>query len=329
MQRISPTLPGISLDWIEAGRSMFSPVIFATRPSALARWQTQSIIRQLQTHWDGLRCEEQVITTRGDRVLDVSLPEIGGKGLFTYELEDALRAGRVHAAVHSLKDLPTEEPPGLVIGAISQRADPRDVLVCPAGQTLEQLPEAAVIGTDSNRRRAQLLACRPDFQVKPIRGNIDTRIRKAQEGEYDAILLAAAGMIRLGMQDHITQYLPLEIMLPAPGQGALAVQCRSNDKVTLPLLEPIDDPTTRLAVTAERAFLAALGGGCSLPVGALAFVEGTEITLHGVIGAPDGRDILRLSASGGDPALLGAQLAGEALDRGARSFYMRETNSSL
>ena len=300
---------------------MQSPLIFATRPSSLARWQTGYIIENLQSHWENLICEERVITTRGDRVIDVSLPEIGGKGLFTYELEQALLDGRVHAAVHSLKDLPTDDPPGLILGAISRRADPRDVLICPAGKTLDELPAGSIVGTDSNRRRAQLLAYRPDLHVEPIRGNIDTRIRKTREGKYDAVILAAAGVNRLGIQEYITQYLPLEIMLPAPGQGALAVQCRSDDEETLHLLNAIDHSDTRLAVSAERAFLSALGGGCSLPVGALAQVEGSEITLQGLIGAPDGSRIMRLSVSGNDPFLLGYTLAQKALDQGASAYF--------
>jgi hydroxymethylbilane synthase len=208
----------------------------------------------------------------------------------------------------------------LVIGAITERADPRDVLVCPAGWTLEELLAGSIIGTDSNRRRAQLLAYRPDLQIKPIRGNIDTRIQKALDGEYDAILLAAAGVTRLGLQKHITQYLPFEVMLPAPGQGALAVQCRSDDEETLRLLRAIDHLGARLAVAAERAFLSALGGGCSLPAGALALVEGSEITLHGVIGRQDGCEVLRLSVSGSDPVFLGNKMAQDALERGAQAF---------
>jgi hydroxymethylbilane synthase len=303
---------------------MASHLIFATRPSPLARWQTGYIIQNLQSKWRDLVCKEQIISTRGDQVLDISLPEIGGKGLFTYELETALKDGRVHAAVHSLKDLPTEEPPGLEIGAIPERADPRDVLICPAGKSLDELPAGSVIGTDSNRRRAQLLAYRPDLEVSPIRGNVDTRIRKTIKGEYDAIILAAAGVTRLGMQEHITQYLPLEVMLPAPGQGALAVQCRAGDGETLGLLQAIDDPETRLAVSAERAFLSVLGGGCSLPVGALAVVEISKILLYGVVGAPDGSRHTRFSMSGSDPVELGRSLARIALDQGARDFFLVE-----
>lgn len=302
---------------------MNSTLIFATRPSALARWQTRYAIQQIQAQWKNLTCEETVITTRGDRDLATALPEIGGKGLFTYELEQALREGRVHAAVHSLKDLPTEDTPGLKIGAIPQRADARDVLVCPAGLTLDELPTGAVLGTSSNRRQAQILAYRPDLQIQTIRGNIDTRIQKAQNGRYDAIILAAAGVIRLGLQEHITQYLPLEIMLPAPGQGALAVQCREDDEQTLHWLRAIDHPATRRAVSAERAFLSGLGGGCSLPVGALAEVHRKEIVLQGVIASPDGGHILRLTAMGDDPNWVGQDLARQAIDRGAGDYLIK------
>ncbi len=304
---------------------MEARLIFATRPSALARWQTEYIIQQLQMQWQHLSCDQFLITTQGDRDLNTSLPEIGGKGLFTYELEQALRDRRVHAAVHSLKDLPTDDSPGLTIGAIPTRADTRDVLVSPAGPTLEELPSGSVIGTSSTRRKAQLLAYRPDLSVEPMRGNVDTRIRKALAGQYDAIILAAAGVIRLGLDRHITQYLPVEVMLPAPGQGALAIQCRSDDEQTLNLLGAIEHSATRQAVTAERAFLSALGGGCSLPVGASAKVADNRIELSVVIAAPDGSQVIRLSASGGDPILLGLELAHEAFERGARSYLPQDS----
>lgn len=296
---------------------MTNKLIFATRPSALARWQTQHVIQELQNHWPDLTCEEIVITTKGDRILDKPLPEIGGKGLFTYELEQALLSKSVDAAVHSLKDLPTEDSPGLMVGVIPQRADVKDVLICPAGKTLEELPAGAVIGTSSIRRQAQLLVQRPDLQVKSIRGNIDTRIRKAVEGQYDAIILAAAGVTRLGLEKHITQFLPLDTMLPAPGQGALAIQHRTNDPNNLNLLQAINHHPTHLAVTAERSFLAALGGGCSLPVGALAYVEGEVIRLQGVVAAPDGSHVLRVTATGAEARTLGESLAQEALEKGA------------
>lgn len=302
---------------------MNSTLIFATRSSALARWQTRYVIQQIQAQWENLICEELEITTKGDRDLATALPEIGGKGLFTYELEQALREGRVQTAVHSLKDLPTEAVPGLTIGAIPQRTDVRDVLVCPAGFTLEELPSGAVVGTSSNRRQAQVLAYRPDLRIQAIRGNIDTRIRKAQEGLYDAIILAAAGIVRIGLQEHITQYLPLEIMLPAPGQGALAVQCREDDEQTLRLLSAIEHRATRRAVNAERAFLSSLGGGCSLPVGAFAEVHGEEIILQGVVASPDGNQILRLTAMGNDPDQVGQDLARQTFERGAGAYVLK------
>ncbi len=303
-------------------------LIFATRPSTLARWQTRSVIQQIQARWENLPCEEVVITNKGDRDLISALPEVVGKGLFTYELDQALRDHRVHAAVHSLKDLPTEEVPGLTIGAIPQRADVRDVLICPAGFTLEELPKGAVIGTSSVRRQAQILAYRPDLRIQPIRGNIDTRIQKVLEGKYDAIILAAAGIIRQGLQEHITQYLPLEIMLPAPGQGALAVQCREDDEQTLRWLSVCDHPATHRAVTAERAFLSGLGGGCSLPIGALAEILEGAITLRGVVASPDGNQILRLTATGDDPILVGQDLAQQALKRGAAAFIQQVKSGS-
>jgi hydroxymethylbilane synthase len=290
---------------------------FATRPSALARRQTDYIIALLQNAWPDLHCSTEIITTKGDQILDKPLPEIGGKGLFTYELEGALRAGRVHAAVHSLKDLPTEDTPGLTIGVIPTRADARDAWVCPAGYTLATLPESATVGTSSTRRRAQLLAQRSDLNIQPIRGNVDTRLRKVQEGPYDVIVLASAGLARLGLHEHITTYLPFDEMLPAPGQGALAVQCRADDDETLQILHAIEHTPTRQAVLAERAFLDALGGGCSLPVGAYATLSEQTLTLRGVIASPDGTQCLTLTGQGTDPVQLGQSLAQQALAQGA------------
>lgn len=290
---------------------------FATRPSALARWQTTYIAEQLGAVWEDLHCEQVIIKTQGDRVLDKPLPEVGGKGLFTHELEAALREGRVDIAVHSLKDLPTEDSPGLSIGLIPERADARDVLIFPGGDSIDDLPHGAVVGTSSNRRGAQLLAYRPDLSLKSIRGNVDTRLRKVSTDEYDAILLAAAGVTRLGLQEQISQYLPYKIMLPAPGQGALAVQCRTGDDGTLNILRVLEHRPTRQAVTAERAFLAALGGGCALPVGALATVKQNEIKLRGVIASPDGAKIQRFSGTHTDPIQVGNYLAQQALAQGA------------
>ena len=241
-----------------------------TRTSQLALWQTEHVAAQLSAAWRDLTHELCHLVTQGDRRLDRALPEIGGKGLFTAELEDALRDGTIDAAVHSLKDLPVEDADGLTVGAILRRADARDVLVARRGVTLATLPPGAVVGTSSLRRQAQLLAIRPDIVVKPIRGNVDTRLRKVSAGEYDAAVMAAAGLVRLGLEDHIAEWLTEDVMLPAPGQGAIAVQCRAGDTETLKLLAAIDDAATRLVVTAERRLLSRLGGGCSAPIAALA-----------------------------------------------------------
>lgn len=292
-------------------------LIFATRPSALARWQTAHVIRLLQNAWPALECSEHIITTTGDRVLDRPLPEIGGKGLFTSELENALLSGEVDAAVHSLKDLPVEDTPGIVIAAIPTRESAFDVLVSAEAKNLADLPEAASVGTCSLRRTAQLLARRPDLTILPLRGNVDTRLRKVMNGEYDAIVLAYAGLARLGLQAHITETFPLNVMLPAPGQGALAVQCRADDHETLKLLAAIHDPLTAASVNAERAFLAGLGGGCSLPVGAFAQKNNGQIILTGAVISADGKQAIRLSAVDEEPLKLGERLAQLVLERGA------------
>jgi hydroxymethylbilane synthase len=290
---------------------------FATRPSALARWQTARVIQLLQAAHPGLECDEYLITTTGDRVLDRSLAEIGGKGLFTSELEDALLSGKVHAAVHSLKDLPVEDTPGIVIATIPEREAAYDVLVSANHQTLSGLLEGARVGTCSVRRTAQLLARRPDLTTLPLRGNVDTRLRKVMSGEYDAIVLAQAGLIRLGLQTYISEVLPLDVMLPAPGQGALAVQCRADDAETLELLAAIHDPLSAAAVAAERAFLSGLGGGCSLPVAAFAEKNNGTIILTGAVISMDGKQAIRLSAVDKEPNKLGERLAELVLERGA------------
>jgi hydroxymethylbilane synthase len=290
---------------------------FATRPSALARRKTQRVIQLLQAAHPGLACHEDVITTAGDRVLDRPLPEIGSKGLFTRELEDALQSGKVQAAVHSLKDLPVEETPGIVIAAIPERESAYDVLVSRDARTLSTLPEGARVGTGSLRRTAQLLARRPDLTIWPLRGNVDTRLRKVLGGEYDAILLAQAGLTRLGLQKHISEVFPLDVMLPAPGQGALAVQCRAEDIDTLALLAAIHDPLTAAGVAAERAFLSGLGGGCSLPIAAFAEKNNGTIILTGAVLSTDGKQAIRLSAVDTEPHKLGERLAGFVLERGA------------
>jgi hydroxymethylbilane synthase len=291
---------------------------FVTRGSALARQQTTSVIQALQKAFPELEYSQTIISTHGDRNLSQALPEIGGKGLFTQELEAEILAGGAEAAVHSLKDLPVDEPGELIIGSIPEREDPRDVLVSPRGYQINTLPRGAKIGTSSLRRAAQLRALRPDLEITSIRGNVDTRIRKAKEGEYDAIVLAAAGLTRLGKQEVIGEWLPFDIMLPAPGQAALAVQCRKNDDEVRRILSAIEDLPTRRCVQAERAFLSCLGEGCSLPVGAYARIaEDHSIYLQGLVASPDGRQILRLEGKGQEPHQLGKELAQQMRERGA------------
>ncbi len=291
-------------------------MIFATRPSKLARWQTQWVINALQMLHPTLECDEKIITTQGDKILDKPLPEIGGKGLFTQELESELLSGAVHCAVHSLKDLPVENPTGLTIGCIPSRAEVRDALISANGYTIATLPNGASVGTSSLRRSAQILSLRPDLSIQSLRGNVDTRLRKALDGQYDAIILAGAGLTRLGLENHVTEWLSLDVMLPAPGQGALAVQCRADDPSTLDLLAALEDASARKAVTAERVFLSGLGGGCSVPVAAHATVE-SLIRLTGLVISEDGRKIVKVTGQGNDAMALGNSLARQAIAQGA------------
>lgn len=305
-------------------------VRFGTRASDLALWQTHHVADLLRAAWPELAIEIETFRTRGDRIVDTPLPLIGGKGLFTAELEAALLDGRIDCAVHSFKDLPTEEPDGLVIGAVPLRANPADALVSRDGCTLETLPQGARVGTSSLRRAAQLLRSRPDLQLADIRGNVDTRIRKvlapspSQDADYDAILLACAGLERLGRGDVITQVLPFDIMLPAPGQGALAVQCRRDDPAGA-LLAAIQHMPSRLAAIAERAFLAGLGGGCSTPVAALGEWQGPLLALRGRVCSRAGDsaiDVQRISPVNDEKTAteMGLALAEDALADGAGSL---------
>jgi len=255
-------------------------------------------------------------------VLDVSLPKLGeqGKGLFTKELEDAILEGRVDLAVHSLKDLPTELPPGLHIGAICEREDVRDALVArPEIRSFDELPQRALIGTSSLRRQAQLRTVRPDLVIEPVRGNVDTRLRKLDEGQYDAIVLAAAGLHRLGHDNRITEHLNEDLMLSAVGQGALAIETREGDVATAEIVHDLNHQVTRLACTAERAFLKGLGGGCLVPIAAHATIESDFMTLHGLVASPDGPEAVRGKKSGKarDAEALGRLLADDLLARGA------------
>ncbi len=300
-------------------------VRLGTRTSKLALWQTNHICTLLRAVWPDLICEIVHFSTQGDKTQAEGkpLPEVGGKGLFTAELEEALRSGEIDLAVHSLKDLPVENAPGLTLGAIPQREDVRDALIARNGWTLATLPAAARVGTSSTRRAAQLRAIRPDLDITSIRGNIDTRIRKVSNGNYDATLLALAGLNRLELGGVISEILGLDVMLPAPGQGALAVQCRQHDPEVLHLVKPLDNLAARAATYAERSFLAALGGGCSAPVAAYAAgADGDFLRLHALVAAPDGSQIIRV-AGDGSSALIGQQLAQKALSQGADDILQR------
>lgn len=292
-------------------------ITLGSRPSQLARWQTEHVLGLLQKSWPGLDCRMVTLVTQGDRTLNRPLPEIGGKGVFTAELETALHSGEIDLAVHSLKDLPVESAPGLCIGAVSQRADARDVLISANRRALVTLPLGARVGTSSLRREAQIKAMRPDLTILPLRGNVDTRIRKALQGDYEAIILAAAGVERLGLTEHVTEYLSFDVLLPAPGQGALAIQCRADDVELIALLAPIHHAATARAVAAERAFLAGLGGGCSAPVAAYAQANATEIALQGLVASTDGQQVIRVSGNGETPEAVGHSLAQQAIALGA------------
>jgi hydroxymethylbilane synthase len=295
-------------------------LFFATRPSALARWQTQWIMNSLREICPDLICEEKIITTQGDKILDKPLPEIGGKGLFTHELENELLSGAVHCAVHSLKDLPVENAAGLTIACIPKRAEVHDALISARGSTLSTLPANASVGTSSLRRSAQVLSLRPDLRIESLRGNVDTRVRKALDGHYDAILLAGAGLTRLALEKYVTEWLSLSAMLPAPGQGALAVQCRADDQLTLSLLTMLENYSARKATTAERAFLSTLGGGCAVPVAAHAEVSSQQpsmICLTGLVISADGTKAVKVTGQGTDAWQLGKELAGKAIEQGA------------
>ena len=294
-------------------------VVLGTRASALARAQTESVIALLTAAWPDLTCETRAISTAGDRTQASGepLPEIGGKGLFTAELERALRDGDIDLAVHSLKDLPTEDSDGVVVGAVSAREDVRDCVVARDRGSLVDLPRDAVVGTSSLRRSAQLRALRSDLDVRSIRGNVDTRIEKVRVGDYDAVVLAAAGIRRLGREEVVTEWLEADVMLPAPGQGALAIQCRDDDEAILLLVSEIDQPKARAETTAEREFLRVLGAGCAAPVAALATSTTTpRVRLQGLVASVDGTRMIRVEGEG-EPHSVGDQLAVEALAAGA------------
>lgn len=296
------------------------PLRIGTRSSDLALFQARQVASLLAAM--GIESELVTYTTIGDRILDKPLSAIGEKGLFTAELESDLVAGRTDCAVHSLKDLPTADPAGLTIVALLEREDPRDAFVTGPGTTarsIDELPEGARVGTSSLRRRAQLRAMRPDLDIRELRGNVGTRLRKIDEGQVDAALLAAAGLRRLGLGDRIVSLLDAPEWLGAPGQGAIAVQARANDESMLAILRKLDHAATRLSVTAERALLAALEGGCQVPIGAAAMFEAPYgLMLHGIIASVDGETVVRggLPIDVNDPAQSGRTLAQQLHDAG-------------
>ena len=297
-------------------------VRLGTRASRLARFQTDLVRQTLAGLHRTIEFQTVVISTEGDRDVRTPLPEIGGKGVFTQELEAALREGAIDLAVHSLKDVPVEPSAGLTLGAIGLREDPRDVLISGRGWTLGMLPREAVVATCSTRRAAQLRAIRPDLRLVPLRGNVDTRVGKALAEEFDGIVIAAAGVHRLGLAFAITQYLPPEVMLPAPGQGALALQCRADDEPMLEQLRRLENAAVRSATDAERGFLEGLGGGCAAPIAALGRVQNGRLHLQGLVASIDGRQQLRIAADGAadDGRRLGLTLAAEARARGAEAL---------
>ena len=265
----------------------------------------------------GAETRIEIIRTTGDKILDVPLAQAGGKGLFTKEIEEALLDGSIDLAVHSLKDVPSELPPGLTLAAIPEREDPRDALI---GRPLAELGEGARVGTSSLRRAAQLHALRRGIVTSMLRGNVDTRLRKLDEGQYDAIVLAAAGLRRLGWENRICELIPVEIMCPAVGQGALAIETRHDGGPAQELARRLDHPSSRTAVTAERALLAVFEGGCQVPMGGHARVLGTSVHLRAIVASPDGSSVVRGERSGDDAERVGVELGREMLDRGAREI---------
>jgi hydroxymethylbilane synthase len=289
-------------------------LVIASRGSQLALWQAHWVEAQLQALGHEVRI--QIIKTTGDKITDVPLAKVGTKGLFTKEIEEALLDGRADVAVHSLKDLPTELPEGLVVAAVPEREDPRDAVV---GKRLDELPQGAKVGTSSLRRAAQLRALRPDLHIESVRGNVDTRVRKLDEGQYDAILLASAGLRRLGWGDRIAEILDPARMCPAVGQGALAIETRASG-AGFDAVQPLDHGATHAAVAAERGVLGALGGGCQVPIGAYAVVTGNRVRVHAIVASPDGAEIVRGESEGpvANADAIGRALALDLLERGAR-----------
>src|SRR5512139_3334934 len=304
---------------------MKNKVIIGTRGSKLALWQAEWVMSELKGLNPALEVELNKIKTTGDKILDVPLAQVGGKGLFVKEIEEALLSGEADLAVHSMKDVPTEFPQGLHLAVICRREDPRDAFLSQLqGEkfrilNFDQLPKGASVGTSSLRRSCQLLSLRPDLRIAQLRGNLDTRLRKLDEGQFDVIILAAAGVKRLGWAARITEILDPSISLPAIGQGAVGIECRRDDRFMNELLAPLDHPETTVCVSAERAFLGRLEGGCQVPIAAHARLEGATIVMDGLVGSVTGDRIIRGTISGprAEAVALGVKLAEEVLSRGA------------
>jgi hydroxymethylbilane synthase len=289
-----------------------------SRGSQLALWQANHISALLRGR--GHQVEIEIIKTTGDKITDVALAKVGTKGMFTKEIEEALAEGRVDLAVHSLKDLPTELSAGFEIAAITKRENPRDVFCSRKYSKIDDLPHGARVGTSSLRRQAQLKALRPDLEIHPLRGNVDTRLRKLEAGEYDAVILAAAGLNRLGKTELIKQVIPADSMCPAAGQGALGIEIRAGDVTTRGDLAFLDDADARAATTCERALLNKLGGGCQVPIGAFAEVRNGKLHLDALVADPDGSKVLRESRDGSDPVELGEAVGETLLRRGGAAI---------
>ena len=292
-----------------------------SRGSQLALWQANHIADLLRAR--GHTVELEIIKTTGDKITDVALAKVGTKGMFTKEIEEALVENRVDLAVHSLKDLPTELAVGFEIAAITQRENPRDVFCSVKFARIDALPQGANVGTSSLRRQAQLMAIRPDLHIHSLRGNVDTRLRKLEQGEYDAIILAAAGLNRLGKTRFVREVIPVDVMTPAAGQGALGIEIRRGDGSTRDLIAFLDDAVARATTTCERALLNKLGGGCQVPIGALAELQNGRIRLDALVAHPDGTKVLRETREGDDPVRLGNEV-GEALLRRGGDAILEE-----
>ncbi len=307
-------------------------LIIATRGSKLALWQSEHVKSVLESAHEGLEVELKVMMTKGDKILDTPLAKIGGKGLFTKELEESMLRGESHIAVHSLKDVPTEFPDGLVLGVITKREDERDALLSDKYKDIDDLPQGAIVGTTSLRRRMQILALRPDLKIKNLRGNVNTRIQKLKDGQYDAIILAAAGMNRLGLNNLVEHVSPIEVtkMIPAMGQAALGIECVDNPEI-LELISVLNDQTSIIETTIERNFVEVLQGGCQVPIGVNAKVNGDVVTVRCCVGMPDGTDIIKEKrvCNSADYKHIGRELADVMIEHGAIKLLKRAEEMAL